>query len=134
MFADSIDPEALFARAKEATAHAHAPYSRFRVGAALLTHSGEVITGSNLENVSYGLTICAERAAVARAVSEGHRHFKAIAVAVEPDEGGTGVCCGACLQVLAEFDPDQKLLVIYPDGGSLQMKRLAEVLPVRFRP
>jgi cytidine deaminase len=134
MSEDPIDSEDLFARAGEATANAHAPYSNYRVGAALLADSGEVITGSNVENVSYGLTICAERAAVVRAVSEGHRSFRAIAVAVDPDQGKTGVCCGACLQVLSEFDPDEELLVIYPDGGSLQTKRLAELLPVRFRP
>lgn len=134
MSGNPVDHEALIARAREATANAHAPYSNFRVGAALLTDSGEIVTGSNVENVSYGLTICAERAALVRAVSEGHHRFKAVAVAVEPDNGKTGVCCGACLQVLAEFDPDEDLLVVYPDGGSMRTKRLSELLPVRFRP
>lgn len=120
--------------AKEATSFAHAPYSNFRVGAALLTRSGEVVTGSNVENVSYGLTICAERAAIVRAVGEGHREFRAIAVAVDPDAGASGVCCGACLQVLAEFDRDEELIVIYPYAGVTQTKRLSELLPVRFRP
>jgi cytidine deaminase len=130
----NIDINELVRLSKEAASFAHAPYSNFRVGAALLTSSGDVITGSNVENVSYGLTICAERAAVVRAVSEGHREFRAIAVTVEPNAGASGVCCGACLQVLAEFDPNEGLIVIYPNGGATQKKRLSELLPVRFRP
>jgi cytidine deaminase len=130
----NIDIEELVSLAKEAASFAHAPYSNFRVGAALLTSSGDVITGSNVENVSYGLTICAERAAVVRAVSEGHHEFRAIAVAVEPETGASGACCGACLQVLAEFDPNEDLIVIYPNAGAMQKKRLSELLPVRFRP
>jgi cytidine deaminase len=129
-----IDIKSLAEFAKEATANAHAPYSNFRVGAALLTESGEIVTGSNVENVSYGLTICAERAAVARAVSEGHRRFRAIAIAVEPESGDNGACCGACLQVLSEFDPDKDLVVAFPERGSLRTALLSELLPVRFRP
>ncbi|HWJ42004.1 MAG TPA: cytidine deaminase [Solirubrobacterales bacterium] len=129
-----IDVEALFERAREAMRYAYAPYSRFRVGAAILTEDGDVVGGSNLENSSYGLTICAERAAVARAVSEGHRRFRAIAVAVEGD-GGTpavGASCGACLQVLSEFSPGGDLVVAYPEGDSLQVASLSDLLPVRF--
>lgn len=131
--ARDVDVAALYARAQTATERAHAPYSKFRAGAALLTRDGEIVTGCNVENVSYGLTICAERAAVARAVAEGHRDFVAIAVATGTDRVHTVASCGACLQVLAEFDPDETLLVIFPEGDVLRVTRLAELLPVRFR-
>ena len=88
-----------------AARRSYSPYSQFAVGAALLTDGGKVYTGCNVENASYGMTICAERVAVLKAVSEGHRKFKALAVV-----GGRGKAvppCGACLQVLAEFcSPD----------------------------
>ncbi|MBK5218946.1 MAG: cytidine deaminase [Thermoleophilia bacterium] len=132
--ARNLDIDALFQRATEATEHAYAPYSHLHVGAALLTSAGHVITGSNLENASYGSTICAERVAVGRAVAEGHRQFQAIAVAIESqtDWVSSGVCCGSCLQVLAEFAPQGDLLVIFPQGHSLQVACLSDLIPVRF--
>jgi len=131
--AQHVDIQALFARANRAASRAHVPYSGLRVGAALLTVSNETVTGANVENGSYGLTICAERAAVARAVAEGHSEFVAIAVGGDTDRVETLTSCGACLQVLTEFDPDKQLLVAFPDGQLLRVMLLADLLPVRFR-
>jgi cytidine deaminase len=131
--AHGINIEGLFAEAAKALERAYAPYSRFRVGAALLTESGEIITGANVENSSYGLTICAERSAVVRAVAQGESQFVAIAIAGDVDRAHRVAPCGACLQVLAEFDSDETLLVIFPEGNLLRVCRVAELLPVRFR-
>lgn len=87
--------------ARESLVHAHAPYSGYRVGAALETESGEVFTGCNVENASYGLTICAERTAVVKAVSAGHKRFRHLVIATESERAAPP--CGACLQVVAEF-------------------------------
>jgi len=120
----------LLAAAKAAQRRAYAPYSKFRVGAALLTKSGKIYTGCNVENASYGLTICAERVALAKAVSEGHRKFKAIAV-VAPSAGLSP--CGACRQVLAEFG---EMVVVCADSRNRQKLRLhllSELLPHAFK-
>ena len=120
----------LLAAAQTARRHAYAPYSKFRVGAALLTADGKIFTGGNVENASYGLTICAERVAVTKAVSEGYRKFQAIAI-VAP--GVRPTPCGACRQVLAEFGD---MLVVCADSRRLataQLYRLAELLPAAFR-
>lgn len=89
--------------ARDAAARAHCPYSRYRVGAALLTADGTVVTGCNVENASYGATLCAERVALARAIAEGHRAFAALVVAAGSVAPATP--CGICRQVLAEFCP-----------------------------
>ena len=120
----------LLAAAQAARWHAYAPYSKFRVGAALLTAEGKIFTGCNVENASYGLTICAERVAVTKAISAGYRKFQAIAI-VAP--GTTPTPCGACRQVLAEFG---EMLVVCADSRRLataQLYRLAELLPAAFR-
>ena len=120
----------LIAAAKIAQRRAHAPYSKFRVGAALLTKSGKVYTGVNVENASYGLTICAERVAITKAVSEGHRQFKAIAV-VAPSTNLSP--CGACRQVLAEFG---EMVVVCADSRNTRKVRLyllSELLPHAFK-
>lgn len=126
-----MDERALIRAAVEARGRAYAPYSGFAVGAALLAEDGRVFTGCNVENASYGLTVCAERVALFKAVSEGARGFAAIAVAC-----GAGPCapCGACRQVLYEFAPD--LLVIMADagGGKVRKARLSELLPRGFGP
>ena len=127
-----VDWTALVAAARAAAANAHAPYSRYRVGAALLAADGTVFTGCNVENASYGLTNCAERTALFKAVSEGRRAFRAIAIA-----GGTvkspAVPCGACRQVLAEFcSPDMPVAVAPLRGGAPAVRSLAAYLPFSF--
>ena len=120
----------LIAAARAAQKNAHAPYSRFKVGAALLTKSGKVYTGVNVENASYGLTNCAERVAVGKAVSEGHRKFQAIAV-VAPSNALSP--CGACRQVMAEFG---ECVVICADSRNPRRVRihlLSELLPHVFK-
>jgi cytidine deaminase len=119
----------LVSLAAEARKKAHAPYSNFAVGAALLTKSGRVYTGCNVENASYGLSICAERAAVFKAVSEGEREFEAIAVVTE-----NGVTpCGACRQVLMEFGDDIQVIVA-DTAGHQQVFALTDLLPEGFTP
>jgi len=124
-----LDYEGLIAKAMEAREKAHAPYSHFAVGAALLARSGRVYTGCNVENASYGLSICAERTAVFKAVSEGERDFEAIAVVTE-----NGVTpCGACRQVLMEFGEDIQVIVADETGG-YRVFGLQELLPEAFTP
>jgi cytidine deaminase len=120
----------LLARAREARAHAYAPYSRFPVGAALLAEDGRVFTGVNVENASYGLATCAERTAVAKAVSEGARSFRAIAV-TGPEDDRPCLPCGSCRQILHEFGPALEVVVAAPDGGT-EVVPLAELLPRAF--
>ena len=97
-----INLDELFAEARKAADAAYAPYSKFRVGAALLADDGTVFTGCNVENRSFGLTICAERTAVVKALSCGRRSFKALAISTPDSEAPVGPC-GACRQVLSEF-------------------------------
>ena len=120
----------LIAAARAAQRNAHAPYSKFRVGAALLTKSGKVFTGVNVENASYGLTNCAERVAVGKAVSEGHRKFEAIAV-VAPSTALSP--CGACRQVLAEFGDCVVICADSRNTRRLRIHLLSELLPHTFK-
>ena len=119
----------LFAIAKEAAKHAYVPYSRFPIGAALECEDGTVFTGCNVENAAYGSTICAERTAVVKAVSEGYTSFVRIAISGE----GQGYCmpCGACRQVLSEFSPDMEVLCSRA-GGDYVRYPLRELLPHTF--
>jgi cytidine deaminase len=122
----------LIEMARQVRELAYAPYSHFPVGAALLGRSGRVYTGCNVENASYPLTICAEQAAITKAVSEGEREFKAIAVIT-----ATGATpCGACRQILREFGgPDGDLRVIVADTeGRVRTFTIAELLPAGFTP
>jgi cytidine deaminase len=105
---------------------AHAPYSKFAVGAALLTRSGKIFTGCNIENVSFRLTVCAEEAAVATAVAAGERDFVAIAVVADSRE--PAIPCGACRQVLAEFSPDIEV-ISGTTSGQKATARLNQLLP-----
>jgi cytidine deaminase len=115
--------------ARKARLRAHAPYSRFRVGAALRTRSGEIVTGCNVENASYGLTLCAERVAVFKAVSEGLRRFDAVAVVA--DSPRLAAPCGPCRQILWEFCGDIWVHMENLKGRSRSI-RLAELLPLPF--
>ena len=120
----------LFETAVKAAENSYSPYSEFRVGAALLTESGEIFTGCNIENTSYSLTNCAERTAIFKAVSEGKRKFKAIAIAGGKGEDFSRSCnpCGACLQVMAEFCSSDDFKIILSDRAYT----LGEFLPRRF--
>jgi cytidine deaminase len=118
----------LIQRAKDAWERAYAPYSNYSVGSAVLTESGEIFDGVNIENAVYPLTICGERVAIFKAVSEGHRSFKAIAVVTR--NGGTP--CGSCRQVMAEFGLDTLVLIADTSGQLLQEYTVAELLPKSF--
>jgi cytidine deaminase len=120
---------ALAALAADARQHAHAPFSKFKVGAALLTRSGEIVTGCNIENASYGLTLCAERVAVFKAVSEGLREFEAIAVVA--DSPRLTAPCGPCRQILWEFCGDIAVRMQDLRGRSRTLS-MAELLPLPF--
>ncbi len=127
----------LLGKAKEAMKKAYTPYSEHKVGAALLAKDGTIITGCNIENAAYGPTICAERTAVVKAVSEGIKEFKAIAIV----GGMHGVLkyfcspCGVCRQVLREFVNPEEFDVVLEDGeGNVKVLKLAELLPMSFGP
>ena len=116
--------------ALEARQWAYAPYSNYAVGAAVLTASGRIYDGVNVENAAYPTGICAERVAVFKAVSEGERNF--LAVAVVTSNGGSP--CGSCRQVLAEFGLDTVVLIANAEGALVQEISVAELLPGAFRP
>jgi len=120
----------LVERAKQARQWAYAPYSKYTVGAALLTASGKIYEGVNIENAAYPVTICAERVAVFKAVSEGERDFKAIVVATE--NGGSP--CGSCRQVLAEFGVETVVLIVNAAGQLVQETSVDKLLPGAFLP
>lgn len=119
----------LIAAAYEAMEHAYAPYSDFHVGAALLTKSDKVYTGVNIENSSYGATICAERTAFAKAVSEGEREFQSIAVVSERDLTWP---CGICRQFFVEFCDDDFEIISGDRTGNLKVYTLGELFPEGF--
>lgn len=126
------EQQPLLDAARNAAEHAYAPYSEFRVGAALSCETGEIIAGCNMENASYGLTICAERNAFAAAIAQGHRKFNNILVytplttLVAP--------CGACRQVIAEFMPMDATVTLANDKGHSQTWTVEELLPAAFTP
>jgi cytidine deaminase len=122
--------ETLIMRAIAARKGAYAPYSQYAVGAALLTESGQIYDGVNIENAVYPLTICAERVAIFKAVSQGEKSFKAIAVVTK--NGGTP--CGSCRQVMAEFGLDTLVLIAKSDGTLIREQTVAELLPGAFGP
>ena len=128
-----MTPERLVELAKEAMQHAYAPYSGYKVGAALLCADGTVYQGCNVENAAYSPTNCAERTAFFTAVYDGHRDFSAIAICGGKDGVITGLFppCGVCRQVMREFcDPDFKVYMITPDG--YEERTLADLLPDSF--
>lgn len=119
----------LIIKAKEAMNNAYAPYSNFKVGAALLTKDNQVYTGCNIENASYGATNCAERTAIFKAISEGVKEFKKIAVVSSSDE--YTYPCGICRQVISEFMPEGEVIFGNSDGKILNIKA-TELFPYRF--
>ncbi len=124
-----IDREALVTAARKARQRAYAPYSRYQVGAALLTEEGAVFSGCNVENASYPASICAERVAITKAVSEGQRVFRAIAVVTS----NGAAPCGICRQVMNEFAPTM-LVIIADEERIIGEYTVAELLPDGFGP
>ncbi|XP_051958002.1 cytidine deaminase-like [Xyrauchen texanus] len=122
----------LIQQSLEAKKFAYCPYSKFRVGAALLTHDGTVFTGCNVENACFNLGICAEKIAISKAVSEGYRDFKAIAIASDMCEHFISPC-GGCRQFMREFGVNWDVYLSKPDGSYVEMK-VEELLPISFGP
>jgi cytidine deaminase len=129
MLAETVRQQ-LLDQARRAREHAYAPYSRFTVGAAVLTATGEIFSGCNIENASLGATICAERVAIFRAVAAGCRALTALAVIADTPEPVAP--CGLCRQVLAEFTPDC-LVLMANMAGQTRLANLKELLPLAFR-
>lgn len=129
----SPDPalEALYDHAREAALHSYSPYSHFRVGAALRLSNGEVVTGTNVENISFGLTICAERSALVRAVAQFGPEIRIEAVAVANLNDAASPPCGACRQVLAEFILPEAP-VVFPAADGMCSMPFSAVLPLAF--
>ncbi|TMQ35313.1 MAG: cytidine deaminase [Planctomycetota bacterium] len=121
----------LSADARAACARAYCPYSGFRVGAAVLTAGGEIFAGCNVENASYGLTLCAERNAVFQAVAQGKKDITAVVVYTPTSM--PSMPCGACRQVIHEFGPDAEVISVC-DGPDMIRRRLSELLPEPFGP
>jgi len=119
--------------ARAAAGHSYSPYSKFRVGAALLLETGETVTGCNVENCSYRLTSCAEQGTIARAVAELGPRIRLRAVAVANLNGAASMPCGACRQTLSEFGGDETLILYPGEGGSEEETTLGALLPHAFR-
>jgi len=128
-----LEPEKtrLIETARDVLARAYAPYSGIKVGAAVLTAKGQVFSGGNVENASYGLTLCAERAAIAQAVAAEGPEMQIRAIAVVSDRPGPFAPCGACRQVIIEFGPEA--LVIFPGEEEMMAVPISELLPHAFR-
>lgn len=122
--------------AVEMRTRSHVPYSRFRVGAALLAKDGRIFTGCNVENASYPVSTCAERTAFVKAVSEGALEFTAIAICGGPEDGATQYCppCGVCRQVMAEFCEGDFRIILAKSEDDYKAYTLDEILPNRFTP
>ena len=126
-----MDKNSLIQEAIEARKQAYTPYSKFQVGAAVLTASGHVFRGCNIENASYGLTNCAERTAIFKAISEGEPKVEAIAIVADTD--GPVSPCGACRQVIAEFSDNNTKVYLSNLKGDLLETSIAELLPGFFK-
>lgn len=118
----------LFEHARKAASHSYSPYSSFKVGAALRLENGELVTGTNVENVSYGLTICAERAAIVQAVDRFGPSIRIAAAAVANLNGDASPPCGACRQFMAEFMPPSAP-IIFPLAGGIHVMSICDLLP-----
>ncbi|HEX5576812.1 MAG TPA: cytidine deaminase [Gemmatimonadaceae bacterium] len=126
---DATSPDELRDAAFAAMMNAYAPYSKFRVGAAIRTSTGEIVSGCNVENAVYGEALCAERVAVAAAVARGMKEFAEIAIASESDDPAPP--CGSCRQTMSEFAPDL-LVTSYAKNGKQATWRLGDLLPEAF--
>ena len=124
-----VERKTLIAAARAAREHAYAPFSHFQVGAAVQAKSGKIFGGCNIENASYGLTLCAERVAIFKAISEGERGFEAIAVVT--DAGTLTPPCGACRQIIWEFCGDAEV-VLANLVGLVEVHQMAALLPMPF--
>lgn len=128
-----MDFKELYDTALEASENAYAPYSGFHVGAAVLTSDMKIYTGANIENASYPVSLCAERAALSKALTEGHRSFKAVAVAAVKDGNEQSASpCGICRQFIFEFGDDIDI-IFGQNRDSLKVFRIKELLPEGFR-
>lgn len=126
-----IDYKQLMDKAKEASKMSYSPFSRFAVGAALIAKSGKIYSGCNIENSSFGMTNCAERTAIFKAVSEGEKEI--LAIAIYSPNSDNCYPCGACRQVMYEFQGDDEIIIITEDCGRLDARKLSEFLPFGFR-
>jgi cytidine deaminase len=126
---DKMKYKDLILEAEKAKTFSYSPYSKFRVGAALLTKSGKIFSGCNVENGSYSLTICAERTAVFKAVSAGEREFKAIAITSDLSDFCSP--CGACRQVLHEFSKNMDVILV--NGKKTKIYKIKDFLPLPFK-
>ena len=124
-----MNNEDLIKKAHEAKEFAYAPYSNFKVGAAILTDDGKIFTGCNVENGSYGATNCAERTAIFKAISEGYKNFKKIAIV--SSGGKFTMPCGVCLQVMSEFMLDADV-ILSNDSGEIKILKVKDFLPHNF--
>lgn len=122
--------EGLLQKAKQAQQHAYTPYSQYQVGAALLCKDESVFYGCNIENASYGLTMCAERVAMYQAIANGHRDFVAMAIVGSGQDFAAP--CGACRQVMAEFAPDMEVYIGLPVSEKYIETTVRELLPLQF--
>jgi len=125
--------EDLISMAADARKNAYVPYSNFRVGAALITDDGSVYTGCNVENASYGATNCAERTAIFKAVSEGHRKISAICI-VGSKKGSFAFPCGICRQVISEFSDENTKVIVAQDAENYIVRSVEELIPDAFTP
>ena len=129
----SVSAEELIEAAKAAAKYSYSPYSQFPVGAALIGDSGTLYKGCNVENISYGLTLCAEQTAIAKAVSSGEQSFSALAIWGSQTPNGSITPCGACRQILAEFfSEDTKIYMTNSSDGSIVEKTISELIPDTF--
>lgn len=127
----TIDYKLLMDTAKEASKKSYSPFSKFAVGAGVLTSSGKVYGGCNIENSSFGMTICAERCAIFKAVSDGEKEILAVAI-YSPNEDDC-YPCGACRQVMYEFQGEKEIEIITEEKGELNIKKMSDFLPYGFK-
>jgi cytidine deaminase len=127
IYLPDTDAARLLEEAREACIKSYSPYSHYAVGAAVLTNDGQIFSGTNIENASYGLTICAERIAVGNAVSAGNADIRAVAVYTN---GGGAAPCGACRQFIIEFGKD--IVIFFRNGNEIIQRAIEELLPYAF--